>query len=93
MKTTLDFHFCLYQAFKRRGYTKTRKQREYANLKKLLNNYVHTCSSKKSFLTIKTSIKSRLYYIDIIAYPHRMEIRMQGNFCIFREKHFNNIYN
>ena len=31
MKTTFDFNFNSYQAFKQHGYSKTRKQREYVN--------------------------------------------------------------
>ena len=33
LKTTFDFNFDLYQAFKQHGYTKTWKQREAVNYK------------------------------------------------------------
>ena len=48
VKTTFDFNFDLYQAFKQHGYTKTWKQREEAYLKSV------------SLITCKLVIRKKL---------------------------------
>ena len=53
MKTTFDFNFDLYQAFKQHGYTKTRKQREAANLKSFSLITCKLIIRKKKQLNIK----------------------------------------
>jgi len=50
MKTTFDFNFDSYQAFKQHGYTKTWKQREAVNLK----SFSLFTFELKSLLTSKT---------------------------------------
>ena len=54
MKTTFDFNFDLYQAFKQHGYTKTWKQRKAANLKSFSLNTFSKLVILKKQLTIKT---------------------------------------
>ena len=48
MKTTFDFNFDFYHAFKQHGYTKTWKQKEAVNLKSF------------SFITCKLVIRKKL---------------------------------
>ena len=58
MKTTFDFNFDLYQAFKQYGYPKTWKQREAVSKKAFLFFLVN---SKKACLQFKLKYKSCLH--------------------------------
>ena len=49
MKTTFDFNFDLYQAFKRPGCTQTWKQREAVNLNSFSLNACQLVIQKKTF--------------------------------------------
>ncbi len=70
MKTTFDFNFDFYQAFKRHGYKK-HGNKENLSVKIFSISLLVNLQFEKSFLTIKTYIKRRLHSIDIIAY-HRI---------------------
>ena len=68
VKITFDFNFDLYQAFKQHGYTKHENNEKVFYLKKHLFNYLKICNSKKACQKLKLKYKSRLHYINIIAY-------------------------